>query len=346
MKSRSCGKHALSLPVLGIGCWSFGGGEYWGRQDQKDVDSIVAAALEHGCNYFDTAEVYNEGRSEESLGKALQGKRETAIIGSKISPDHLYPGTLQKHCEESLRRLQTEYIDLYMIHWPVNTVSMKHYSEDEDILDQPPNILEAMELLEDLRIQGKIRFIGVSNFGVSQLDEIESFSVCVNEVCYNLLSRSIELSIMPHCKKMGIGLIGYMPLMQGLLTGKFTSLDEIPWQRTRSRHFSGERKGSRHGGGGYESLVIRTMKELSDFAAEAGIELRHLALAWSLAREAVTCTVNGVRSIEQLVDNISAVDVSLDSDIYTRLNDITSPLMHAMGGNADLYESDEDSRIY
>ena len=118
MEKRICQKTGLELSVLGLGCWAFGGNEsdYWGEQSQKEVDHIVGAAIDLGITYFDTAELYNDGRSEESLGKAIKGiDRESIVIGSKILPNHLYPGDVEKHCLASLKRLDTDYLDLYMI---------------------------------------------------------------------------------------------------------------------------------------------------------------------------------------------------------------------------------------
>ena len=116
---RHCGTSDLVLPILGIGCWSFGGGDYWGAQSQREVDAVVRFAVVHGCNFFDTAESYNEGASEASLGAALRGiPRDQFIVGTKVSPGNTEPATLVKHCEASLRRLQLDYIDLYMVHWP------------------------------------------------------------------------------------------------------------------------------------------------------------------------------------------------------------------------------------
>ena len=121
MQARSCGKSDLVLSVLGLGCWSFGGGAYWGRCDQADADAVVRRAVELGITYFDVAEAYNNGRSEESLGIALKGvPREKVLIGSKVSPSHCYANTLPAYCDASLRRLGLDYLDLYMIHWPIH----------------------------------------------------------------------------------------------------------------------------------------------------------------------------------------------------------------------------------
>ena len=220
MEKRACGRLGIEVSVLGIGCWSFGGGDYWGAQEESDVRAVVHAALDHGVTYFDVAETYNAGRSEESLGRALKGRRAEAVIGSKVSPSHTEPAVLRAHCEASLRRLQTDYVDLYMVHWPITQYSVN----------------DAFATLRDLQSEGKIRAIGVSNFGVQQLAEALDMGapIQVNQLCYNLLSRAIEVGILPLCRRKGIAVLGYMPLMQGLLTCKYRTPDEMPDVRVRA----------------------------------------------------------------------------------------------------------------
>jgi myo-inositol catabolism protein IolS len=346
MMTRSCGRSGLRLPILGIGCWSFGGGDYWGEQDQTDVDSIVAAALDMGCNYFDTAEVYNDGRSEIALGAALKGCRTKAIIGSKVSPDNTHPAALRSHCEASLRRLNTDYIDLYMVHWPINPVSLKHYTNKEVSTDSLPDTRAAFETLAALKQEGKIRHVGVSNFGPRQIAEINDYEIVANELCYNLLCRGLEYEIMPVCSTSGIGIIGYMPLMQGILTGKYPSLKEIPWQRARSRHFSGRREGSRHGEEGFEALLEETLESLRGMSVQSGIPPARLALAWSMTNPSITCTVNGVRSVTQLEDNMEAASEELSEELLNALVEATNGLKEAMGPYADIYEGKEKSRTF
>jgi aryl-alcohol dehydrogenase-like predicted oxidoreductase len=346
MKRRQCGKEGLELPVLGIGCWSFGGGDYWGDQNQKDVDSIVAAALDWGCDYFDTAEVYNDGRSESSLGQALKGRRAEAIIGTKVSPNNTDPETLRAHCEASLKRLCTDHIDLYMVHWPINPVALQHYTGQEAAESALPDTDAAFGTLVELKREGKIRHVGISNFGVRQLAEIESYQIAANQLCYNLLCRAIEFEILPLCVRTGIGVIGYMPLLQGILTGKYTSLEEIPWQRTRTRHFNGRRKGSRHGEEGFEAILDATLQELRRISGDAGIPLMRLALSWSIAEAGVACTINGVRNVTQLQENIAAASTTLDKELSARLDAATRELKEALGPFADVFESRERSRIF
>ena len=141
MELRRCGNSDLTLSTLGFGCWSFGGGTYWGDCNQADADAVVRRAVELGINYFDAAEAYNAGRSEEALGKALRGiPRDKVIVGTKVSPSNCYAETLPQHCEASLRRLGLDYVDLYMIHWPIHPHSIRHFTSDEAVIRNPPTV--------------------------------------------------------------------------------------------------------------------------------------------------------------------------------------------------------------
>jgi aryl-alcohol dehydrogenase-like predicted oxidoreductase len=205
MQLRQCGKYNLRLPMLGMGCWAYGGGEYWGAQNQGDVDEVVRYAVDHGCIFFDTAEAYNKGASETSLGLALKGiPRDRILIGTKISPSNVEPKTLVEHCDASLRRLQTDYVDLYMVHWPITAHSIKHFTTEAI---PTPSVPAAFDTLERLRKVGKIRYIGVSNFSVTKLSEAlaTGAEIVINELPYSLLTRAIELEILPFCRDHGIG---------------------------------------------------------------------------------------------------------------------------------------------
>ncbi|NOZ20389.1 MAG: aldo/keto reductase [Planctomycetes bacterium] len=333
MEKRKLGKSDIELSVFGIGCWSYGGKkeDYWGAQDQSDAEAVVHAALDRGINYFDTAEAYNDGRSEEALGKALGGRRDEAIIGAKIPPEHTEPQTLREHCEASLRRLGTDCIDVYMIHWPITD----HSTDD------------AFAAMKDLQAEGKIRVIGVSNFGVEQLGEAMDTGVRfdVNQLCYNLFSRGIEDGIMPMCAEHEIGIIGYMPLLQGLLADKFKTPDEIPEVRARTRHFDGSRPQSRHGEAGAEAEVFAALDGIREIARELGMPMSRIALRWCIERREMTCVIAGVRNLEQLDDNIAAFSHSLPADAVRKLNELTDPVMEKIGTNADYFEGRGNSRI-
>ena len=338
MQMRPCGRSDLQLPVLGLGCWSFGGeeGDYWGVQDEQEVDAILTQALAHGAVYLDTAEMYNDGRSEAALGRSLKGRRAQAIIGSKVQPAHARPDLLRQHCEASLRRLGTDDIDLYMLHWPLD--------------GEPAG--PVFETLAQLQREGKIRHIGLSNFGVQQMREAVQAAHCAgttiaaNQLCYNLLSRAIEFEILPECARLGIGVIGYMPLQQGLLTGKYHAADELPQMRTRTRHFSGSRPLSRHGEPGAEAEVFQAVEAIHALAEQAGIPMAQLAIYWAANQPGITCAISGVRSVAQLQDSLAAVHLTPPPGLMQRLTEITEPVKHKLGSNADYFQSGENSRVH
>ncbi len=344
MEQRQCGKSTLKLSVIGIGCWAFGGeaGDYWGAQDQQDVNRLVQRAVELGINYFDVAEIYNNGRSETSLGIALQGvRRDQVIIGSKVTPAHCYHDTLIASCEASLRRLGIETIDLYMIHWPLHPHALRHVTNDETLINNPPHIEEATSALLKLQQQGKIRHIGVSNFANNWLDKIlgTGVSVAANQLHYNLLSRAIEDEIMPYCVQQGIGILGYMTILQGILTGKYKTLTEIPEPRRRTRHFHQASTAlSRHGELGAEAELQTALTQIATLADELNLPVAHLAIRWAFANPAMTCALVGARNVQQLEDNALAASAPLPTEVLARLNHITQPIKAKLGPSCDYYE--------
>ncbi len=341
MKRRTCAGGKVSLPALGLGCWSFGGTDqdYWGPQDERETERLVARALEVGCNYFDTAEIYNDGASEEALGRALGKRRGEALIGSKVLPSHCTRTEMITRCEASLRRLRTDFLDLYMIHWPLDTAAPGPGGRH-------PSLQEALETMETLKRQGKIRHIGVSNFGVMQLKEAldTGVEIAVNELPYGLLCRAIEWEILPFCREHDIGIIAYMTLMQGILTDRFQDFDTLPPNRTRTRHFSSRRSGTRHGEEGLEALTLETVRAVQSAAREWGMRTEQAALAWAIEEPAMTCCLAGMRTMEQLEANVRAVETVLTDAQRRRLDEISRPLLEAWGRSVDLWESPARSR--
>ena len=333
LELRPCGNSQLKLSALGIGCWMFGGTpeDYWGGHSEEDARNLVSTALEYGMNYFDVAEAYNDGRSEEALGRILGNRRSEAIIGTKVLPGNCEPETLRQHCEASLKRLGSDYVDIYMVHWPIRDSSVE----------------EAFATLRDLKKEGKIRAIGVSNFGIQDLGEAlgTGTEIDVNQMHYNMLSRGIEVDITPLCIEKKVGIIAYMPLLQGILTGKFKSLDEIPDNRLRTRHFRGDRKDSRHGGPGAEQEVLKALEEIGKIAAEIDATTAQVALGWTAAKSGITCVLAGARTVEQLKSNIKGVCLDLSPEIMKRLDDATAPILEKLGPNPDYWQSEENTRI-
>jgi len=333
MDRRQCGDSGLRLPLLGVGAWSFGGSsdDYWGEQSQRDAEAVVGRAIDLGCAYFDTAEGYNDGRSESALGKLLRGRRDQVLIGTKISPSNTRPEALRQHCAASLARLQTDYIDVYMVHWPIASGLVP----------------EAFATLRSLRDEGKIRHIGISNFGVQQMSAALAAGAdfVVNQLGYNLFFRAAEQEIMPFCQGKGIGIIGYMPLLQGILVGKYDSPEAVPPARTRTRHFSSSRPGTRHGEEGAEAELFEALGELRGLAGETGIPMADLSLAWCAAQRAITCVLAGARNAGQLEANARGVSAALSPAVRDRLDALSAPLAAALGPNPDMWQSALDSRI-
>ncbi|MFX0101355.1 MAG: aldo/keto reductase, partial [Candidatus Hodarchaeota archaeon] len=170
MQYRKLGNTHHKVSVLGFGCWQLGKGTYWNseKQKQSDINKLVCEALDLGINYFDTAEMYNGGNSESSLGIALEGRRDEVIIGTKISPSNCNPDEIEKHLDASLKRLRTSYIDIYMLHWPLNPKSVEHFTKDVSVINELPTVEKVFETLVALKNEGKIRHLGVSNHGVTQ----------------------------------------------------------------------------------------------------------------------------------------------------------------------------------
>jgi aryl-alcohol dehydrogenase-like predicted oxidoreductase len=340
----------LRLSRIGIGCWAFGGGEYWGEQNQKDVDRVVHMAVERGINVFDTARMYNDGASEVSLGEALKGVRDKAFVISKVSPARAYRKTLKEECEISLRGLGTDHLDLYMMHWPINPLGIKHFTGDPRIIDKPPTTEEAFGALMELKKEGKIRHIGVSNYGISQLRE--AAAVCpeieVNEMSYNIISRAIEAEIIPYCSGQRMAVISSMTLQQGVLAGIYKTAGDVPPHQAHSRHFAQERgKGaSRHNEEGAEEEVFGTVALLREISKDMGVSVAQLSVAWVLANPRISSALIGSRNEAELEDNIRAVELKLDAGVLDRINRVSQAVLDKLGNNPDYYENSKESRIY
>ena len=207
------GNTNISVSKVALGCWGFAGGDMWGSQDETDSLATVDAAFESGINFFENAQGYGNGYAEEVLGKALKGRRDQAVIATKIRTTHPSSKDIEAACEQSLKRLQTDYIDLLQPHWP------NHNLPAEETYQAYTRLLEA----------GKIRAFGVSNYGVGDLTEIlQCGEVASNQLPYSLLFRAIEYEVLPLCVKKKVGMLCYSTLLHGLLADKFHSPADIP----------------------------------------------------------------------------------------------------------------------
>ncbi|NPV06817.1 MAG: aldo/keto reductase [Anaerolineae bacterium] len=324
MQYRRLGRTDLTVSVLGLGCWAFGGGPYWGDRDEGRSIETIRTAFEVGVNFFDTAEGYGDGHSEAVLGRALVGRRQQAIIATKVSSGHLAAEDLRRACEASLRRLQTDYIDLYQIHWPSREVPME----------------ETLATLKGLRDEGKVRALGVSNFGPQDLREALSVGrIESNQLPYSLLWRAIEYEIQDLCLANDVSILCYSPLAQGLLTGRWRTADEVPQGRAVTRFYSCERPGVRHGEPGVEAETFEAIAEIERIANELAEPMANLALAWLQHQPGVASVLAGAGSPAQLRMNAQAADLKLDADVLDRLDQATQGLKARLGPNPDMWQS-------
>jgi aryl-alcohol dehydrogenase-like predicted oxidoreductase len=324
MKYQKLGNTDIDVSVIALGCWAFAGGMTWGNQDERDSLATINTALDVGINFFDTAEGYGNGYSEELLGRALEGHRHDVVFASKPSSSKMSKDGIIEACEASLKRLKTDYIDLYQLHWPSRDIPLE----------------ETMEAMETLKEQGKVRSIGVCNFGEKDLTELLQIStIQTNQMAYNLIWRAIEFSVKEKCIENNIGILCYSPIAQGLLTGKFKSADEVPEGRARTWHFSSERPNTRHGGEGCEQETFEAVVKIREIADGLQMSMTDLSLAWLIHQRGVTSVLAGGRNPEQVKQNSNAAEIHLSSDIIQMLNNATEPLKNKLGDNPDMWSN-------
>ncbi len=300
MQKRRLGASGLELTTVGFGAWAIGGGGWafgWGPQD--DTDSILAIrhALDRGVNWIDTAAAYGLGHSEEVVGRAIQGRRDSVYLATKCGlvwdPGTTTPygrlkaSSVRREAEESLRRLRTDRIDLYQIHWP----------------DPEADIEEAWSEIARMVGEGKIRFAGVSNFDTAQIDRVRAIHpVASLQPPYSMLRRGVEKELLAYCAKQGIGVVAYSPMQAGLLTGGITrermaALPEEDWRR-KSREFNDPNL----------TANLELVESLKALAARHGRTVAQLAIAWVLRRSEVTAAIVGARSPKQIEETAGAAD--------------------------------------
>ena len=317
----------ITVSGLALGCWPFAGGAVWGEQNDDVSIATVHAALDAGITFFDTAEGY--GNSERVLGRGLKGRRDEAVIATKVGGAHLSSDDLPKACENSLKNLQTDYIDLYQIHWPNHAIPIE----------------ETANALSRLRDQGKIRAIGVCNFARGDLGDLLAVGdIATNQLPYSLLWRVIEREIQPMCLENEIGIICYSPLMQGLLAGRYASADEVPDGLARTRLYSHDRPMARHSEPGCETEVFNALSEIRAVADEIGVTMAEMALAWARQQPGITSLLVGARTPDEVQWNLPAVALALSEDLLQRLAEITAGIKNKLGNNPDMWMSESRMR--
>jgi aryl-alcohol dehydrogenase-like predicted oxidoreductase len=299
MELRQLGKQGPTISTIGFGCWAMGG-DAWGPQDDQTSIEAIHVALDHGITWFDTAAIYGKGHSEEVLGRGLGTRGQDVVVATKcglvwdaqgqVSHNGSYASVLRE-CDASLRRLGTDYIDLYQMHWP--DTGAKAPAE------------ETMRAMETLMQQGKVRYVGVSNYDVPLLQRSLSIRhVDSLQPPYNLLTRGVETEILPFCREHGIGVVAYSPLASGLLSGRYTAQSTFASNDWRSRDpdFSGTGLRQR----------VAIVDRLREIAARWEKTPAQLAIAWVLANPAVTSAIVGVRRPDHILDALPAADWHLD----------------------------------
>ncbi len=320
MKYRKFGSTDIDISTIVMGCWAIGGGYTWGEQDERDSIDTIRAAIDAGIKMFDTAEFYSDGYSEEVLGKGLSGQRDKVLVATKIWFENLTADKLIQACEGSLKRLRTDYIDLYQIHWPNWDVPLE----------------ETLGAMERLKQDGKIRFVGVSNFGVRDLTgALGCAEVVTDQLAYSLLFRAIEYEILEKCREAQVGVLAYSPLAQGLLTGKFQGPDEVDDERARVRLYSKNRSGTVHDGEGCENEAFEALDKIHAICADIGEPMANVALAWVLQQPGVTAVLAGARRPDQIINNARAVDLELTDEVLNSLSGATEEVKMKLGPNAD-----------
>lgn len=304
MELRRLGNSDLLITPVGIGAWAIGGAGWafsWSNQDDSQSIAAIHAALDAGVNWIDTAAVYGLGHSEEVVAQALKsfsGPKPYVFTKCERNWDEnrqivkcLKGASIRQECENSLRRLQVDTIDLYQIHWP---------EPEEDIE-------EGWSTLADLQKEGKVRWIGVSNFNVQQMQRIGSIAPITSlQPPYSLIRRDVETEILPYAKSNQIGVIAYSPMGSGMLTGTMTrqrveSLPQDDW-RTRSVHFQ-------------EPLLTRNLniaQNLDQAAKKHGISAGNLAIAWVLSNPAITGAIVGIRNVQQAEQLANSLEIRPD----------------------------------
>jgi aryl-alcohol dehydrogenase (NADP+) len=310
---RTLGRSGIQVGELGLGTMVFGP---WGNGDVAECTRIVHRALDHGVNLLDTADVYGFGVSEEIVGHALEGRRDGVVLATKfVNPMGDDPNArgasrrwIIRACEDSLRRLRTDRIDLYQVHRP----------------DPATDLDETIGALSDLVHQGKVLAWGTSTFPAEELVAVQwraSRAGAVAPVCeqppYSILARAIERDVLPTCHRHGVGVAAWSPLAGGWLTGKYRR-DRPPPPGSRAVAFPD------HFDGGNEAK-LDLVEELLEVAADTGTTLTRLALAWALRHPAITAVLIGPRTEDQLADQLGAEALVLTDDVLDRIDTLVAP---------------------
>ena len=306
MEYRPFGRTGTQVSAIGVGCWEIGGG--YGSIEETQFIEAVHRALDLGINCFDTAEAYGFGASERSLAKALGNRRKDAVVVTKFGVGYKEAPNFRDSSrqrvtasiDQSLQNLNTDYVDVYMVHWPdVNTP-----------------FEETMRALDDIVQQGKARFIGISNFRLEQIEaSLPTRRVDVAQYCWNLFDRRMQKEVYPYCRDQNIGVMAYGSLAYGLLTGTFTEDMDFgtdDWRARRGR-MGGINLFQHLFGPDYFPRNLRAVEELKAMAARYGKSLPQFALRWTLSNPIISTALVGCRNITEVEENVGALGWSIST---------------------------------
>lgn len=310
MQYRELGQSGLRVSVLGLGTWAMGNDpEWWGLVDDNESIAAIHAALDAGVNLIDTAPAYGRGHAEILLGKALLGQRHRAVIATKCGlvwdssrPEgpitrNLTARSVIAECEASLRRLRTDVIDICFCHWP----------------DPETPLAETVGALEKLRDQGKLRAIGLSNYGCEALAEARKFgTIDALQPNFNMFDRAAADDLLPYCQEYHIAVIAYGSLCKGLLTGRFRSDTRLTDLRAKDPQFLGPRY----------RRNLAAVERLRQIADRQQVSLAQLALNWTVHQPGITGAVFGAKRPSQVVDDVGAVGWSLGAEQLEQIDQV------------------------
>ena len=314
MKYYRLGKSGLNVSALGLGTNSFGG-----RADERTSVEIIHTAIENGITFIDTANIYTQTESERIIGLALEGKRHEVVLATKAGlvkgegPNQRGSSRyhLMRELEDSLKRLRTDYVDLYQIH----------------TFDPETPLEETLRALDDMVHSGKVRYIGASNYAAWELMKAIGISekaglnrYVSTQVSYSLADRTPERELVPMCLDQGVGIIPYFPLAGGILTGKYTSVDKAPAGSRAAKEPRFVQKLSEQN--------LEFGQQVSKAADELGVSSSVLSLAWLMHKPAVSTVIVGATRVEQLTDNLQSATLALDEATMQKLDQLSEPYRH------------------
>ncbi len=307
MKTRKLGKSDLNVTEIILGTWAIGG-TMWSDYDETNAVKAIEAAIDNGINCIDTAPAYGAGHADELIGSVIKGKRDKILIASKCGLDiengyrhNLKPEFIAYDLEQSLKRLGTDYIDLYQIHWP----------------DPAVQIEDSMRALVKAKESGKIRYIGICNFSGDQLKEAMKYGEIVSyQPNYSLLEREIESDQMQVCVENNIGIISYGSLGAGMLTGKYKEHPQFRKGDARNFFYKFFKKQ-------YWPEVKAVSDKVIEIAKRRGVKPGHVAIAWNLSKPAISAAIVGARTAEQVMENLGGSGLILTAGEIAELDKIS-----------------------